>query len=423
MSAVVHDETRRTQKQRQLGLDGWVWVLVIATVPIQQLLYVLVSNEVRLLPIAAALMSLLLGRLALPRMQGILVGASALIIIGGLASGSNSSAGASVTVAITMAAFITLVPPAILFQMRRYPNFLRVALACALTVQTASAAAGIVQMTGQSVFGVIAREGRVNGLAYHPNVLGVMSVLAVLVLLELLRRRAAPRWILLASLLVNASALAATASLSSLLTLLVGLAFYAMRVATRYRVAAIVLLALGLVIALVATGGNLATLLPDALSDRVDQVTGVTDDGTASWLVRVETYKWSWDYITSDPLVGVGMDAMNQGTLTPSLVVHNFLLRGWYQGGVFVLIGFGLLVVVMVVQAFSGFRHTDYISPSAVIVSMLAFAMTSAFYTQSHYWLPVLIAFAFISEQLRGRIHSPDEKLRRSPQAAQTTRG
>lgn len=399
-SAALLRKRIRAQRTRRLGVDSWVWIAVIAITPLQQLFYALVSPQVRIVPLLTAVVSLLLARVAMTRMQGALTVTAIFVVLGGLASGANSDVAESVSVAVTLALLIALAPAAILFQLRRYPTFLRTMLATVLTVQTISAGAGIVQLAGVPILGVVARDGRVNGLAYHPNVLGLMAALAILVMVDLFRRRVASRALLVVAITINAAALIATASLSSLLTLAVGLVFFVARLSIQARWWWAAIAAAALTVGLIATGGNLEALLPDAFIDRVDQVTGAVESDVASLQVRLQTYQHAINYIIGDPFVGVGMDAMNQGTLTPSLVVHNYILRGWYQGGVLLLIGFVLVTIALLALAVRGMRRTTLTAPSAIIASLLAFGMTSAFYTQSHYWLPILLSVAVISAAL-----------------------
>lgn len=381
-------------------MDGWLWVLVIAITPLQQLLYELVSSQVRILPAAAAILSLFLGRVARHRLQGLFLVSAILILAAGFISGENSNTGDSMTVAASFAVLIALVPAALQFQVRHYGSFVKYSVAAVLLVQTASSAAGVAQLAGAEFFGVGAREGRVNGLAYHPNVLGLMAALAVLVLLDLIRRRAINRLVLFIALAINGFALILTASLSSALTLAAGLAFFLVRLSGRARVIAILGAIAVVLMGLVASGWNLVTLLPDAFSERVSDVTAAEDGDVGSLVIRFQTYEWAWASISSDPLVGVGMDASNQGTITDSLVVHNYLLRGWYQGGVLLFAALVSLSVGLVSLAVRSMKFTDYTAPAAVVMALLVFAMTSAFYTQSSYWLPILIAVAFMTQRL-----------------------
>lgn len=67
-------------------------------------------------------------------------------------------------------------------------------------------------------------------------------------------------------------------------------------------------------------------------------VLGEQSGGVASAEIRFQTYNHALSYISRDPVVGVGMDSMNQSTVALDLVVHNYLLRGWYQGDFFCLL-------------------------------------------------------------------------------------
>jgi len=403
------DELRAAPPTR-VGLDGWVWIIVIAITPLQQLLFETVSSQVRSLPLVVAALSLLLGRVARFRGQGILTAAALLIVLAGFISGTNSSVSASAGVSIMLGLMVALVPSALAFQVRRSPTFVRNAVIAFLGVQTVSALAAIAQMAGASTFGIVSIAGRARGLAGHPNVLGIMSVIAILILLEMWGRRTVNRGLTLLVLLVNGVAIAGSASLSSLLMLAVGLAFYIVTIQGALRYVLCTLLLVALIGAVVSSNGDLTTLIPSSLESRIDEVTEVDGD-RASWNIRVGAYGFALQSIGADPVIGVGMDTMNQSTTQPGLVVHNYLLRGWFQGGLILFVAFLMLTVLFVVSAARYIRQTDSIAPAAILVSMLAFGMTASFYTQSHYWMVILTAF-IVMGGLRPKIPKPNPKRR-----------
>ncbi|OUZ10499.1 hypothetical protein BHE97_06980 [Aeromicrobium sp. PE09-221] len=376
----------------RMGIDGWVWVVVIATSPLQQLLYSMVSPQVRAIPLAAALLSLMTVRVVKVHGQRVLVVVAALIVIAGLISGMNSNLRASGEVAVTLGLLVALLPPAVAFQLNRYPNFLRNVVVAFLGVQTLSALAAIVQMAGGSVLGVVAVAGRARGLAGHPNILGIMSVIAILILFDLMRRGVINRVLGVALLLVHAVTILGSASLSSMLMLAVGLMFYvfAARGAIRYLLGTLAIVAV--VGVLVTANGNLISLLPESLEARVSEVTDPSGD-RASLLIRFGAYQYAIDSIAGDPIMGVGMDTMNQSTTQSGLVVHNYLLRGWFQGGLLLFIALTTISAMFVMASARYIRRTGVLAPAAILVSMLVFGLTSSLYTQSHYWVVMLVSF------------------------------
>ncbi|MFE4080508.1 O-antigen ligase family protein [Paenarthrobacter sp. YIM B13468] len=204
--------------------------------------------------------------------------------------------------------------------------------------------------------------------------------------------------------MVNAGALVATGSLSSLLSLAAAtvVLIVVYRAAIRSIVLGVIVLA-GTAVVLMAAGFDPTAVLAP-VNHRIDVVTGESV-GVASLGIRQQTYAFAWEYIQNDPLVGVGMDSTNQGTFNGVTVVHNYVLHAWYQGGLALLLamaGVTLLVIGRVVRTMmTGAKGPE----SAIMAAVIVYALGSAFFDQQQYWIPLILAF--VASYYNGRAAIP----------------
>ena len=396
------------------------WFAFAVLVPIDR--YVLQDSTTSALVwramLAALVLSVLGGRAAKPAFPAVWLSALFLIPLAGYISGHQSSIPQSVTVGVQLALLCGLAPFVFKFYVERSPHFAAIVLGGFLASQTFSACVGLLQLPGNEVFGAVTIFGRSTGLAGHPNVLGIMSALAIFV--SLAAWRALPtrlRWVPIVTLILNGVTLVSTGSLSSMLAVAVGLAVYF--VGRRKVVATFVAGVLGIVsvwVFTLATGLDGAALLAP-VQTRVGVVLGTSEieGGAASLDTRLLTYDWAWKYLTIDPIAGVGLDPMNAGTYNGYTPVHNHILHAWYQGGLlFVLWMVAVTVVLLILVARSIARQQSVVAAAATI-AMLAFASTSAFFDQQQYWLPLLFAVALIGEPAPRLKQSMGAGLRESP--------
>ncbi|GMA30392.1 O-antigen ligase family protein [Litorihabitans aurantiacus] len=379
---------------------GWAWIAVIASVPVQQLVYIETGPAIRYLPVLLGLVCAGLGRFSQYRGLPGTVAFGLLTLAGGLVSGFSTTVVASVTVAAWLALLVALVPGCLLFQVRRSDRFTTLATAGFLLVQSLSALAGVLQSVGVSVLGFTARGGRVNGLAHHPNILGLMAVVAVVVCLGLAVVGRGRRSILIGVVVLNIGVLLLSGSLSALLSLVVGLlCFVAIVRPWKLVLGAGAALATG--VAVIGVGGADPRAVLPGVSDRAEEVVGASGEGVASFLVRLDTYGFALDRIAESPVVGTGMDPAGQSTVTSDLVVHMMILRAWMQGGIFLLVAVTGIVVALAIFAVRAAATRELVGAAAVVVVLLVFGMTSTFYNQPHYWLPVLAGVAYLEAQRR----------------------
>lgn len=382
---------------------GIAWIVVLSLSPTLRFVTTFTDGRLRLVIVALMALTAIAWKLRVPYGGPAWLVALILIPVAGLVSGQASSVPASVVVSISFALLVGLGPLIFRYFVTSNERWVRPALAGFLLVQTLSAVVGLLQVgTGLSVLGAAARSGRANGLAEHPNVLGLMATFAILIALAVWTQvERMSRLALLGIVTLNTAALLATGSLSNILALGAGgvVLLIARRAALR-TVLGVVLTAVA-VVPLAALAGVNPLALTDGVQDRVDVVTGESDT-VGSLAIRQQTWAAAWDRIQDDPVMGSGMDPTNQAVYG-STVVHNFVLHYWYQGGLLLLVpmlGITGVLLAIVVRAIITGRDAG---PAAVCAAAIAFAMTSAFYDQQYYWIPLLAAVAFVGTDAGAR--------------------
>lgn len=261
--------------------------------------------------------------------------------------------------------------------------------------QTISSAAGIAQIAGTPVLGWSTMQGRAPGLSAHPNVLGMLSCIAILICVYALVNGRRQRLLVVIAAAINLGGLLATGSLSSLMAGALGL--LVMAISLRDRIKHLARLVAGTVIAswLVVTYTDFADSLRTP-ADRYMQVTGQTS-AESTWEIRQRTYVFAWEAINKEPFFGIGLPAEYGATFDGITVTHNFLLRSWYQGGIALAVPSALIVLAVLFLALRSLRRKDNNLAVGVLVTVMAFALTSAFFEQPDYWLPALLAWSVLA--------------------------
>ncbi|WP_170852405.1 O-antigen ligase family protein [Blastococcus sp. DSM 46786] len=307
---------------------------------------------------------------------------------------------------IQMIAMVGFAPLAASWIHRHRPSHIRIAAVWFTTAQTASSLAGVLQAAGLEVLGESSLYGRSPGLAGHPNTMGVMASVAILITIEGYRRQHAQRsplrGILVATFIVNATGLLVTGSTSSMISFVAALLVYAYLRRTSAlvyvvgSVTALLTLALGVTIA--SSSGAFASPV-----DRLAQVTGQTDE-ISTIEDRIRTVAYAWNGIVDNPLFGAGMDDASGGTFDGVVLTHNLPIRAWYQGGLFAFIAIATVYGIMIgaIIKASRRRPTDSALPVAVAAILAAFALTSAMLQQPLYW-------AIFSTSIAVALHSNAE--------------
>lgn len=402
MKETVVGVNQKSNLEASRTIDAWTgllavaWVLVFAAVPMMRFIAANYGSALRLGVLALVLLCLLGGKVRRPFAAQTWLICGILIVISGAISGTESDITDSLSAAVQWALLIGLSPFILRYFILEFPKFKAWSVQAFLVVQTLSAAVGLIQVVGGiSPFGIEARGGRANGLADHPNVLGLMAILAILISVAILLRSGVGSWkrfSLFVVLVMNLAALIASGSLSNMLALAIGLVVLlaASRATLRFVTAVFALTALSWVLAQLTGFG--AAQIASGIQLRVSDVTGELD-GEGSLGVRQQTWSAAWELIASDPVIGVGLDPANSAVVGTT-VVHNYILQFWHRGGATLLVVALLLTLVMLRVVVNALRRNKDVLPAAVMAAILAFALTSAFFNQQEYWLPLMLATA-----------------------------
>ncbi|WP_237570011.1 O-antigen ligase family protein [Mycolicibacterium lacusdiani] len=280
----------------------------------------------------------------------------------------------------------------------RDPRFVnRVAVAFVIG-QTLSASIAVVQLSGLSIrvpgfiYGAV--YGRASGLTEHPNTLGIMACIAVLVTLKISVSTRKLRGLVLLALGTNVLGIVASGSFTAMLALGVGLAVLVVCMRDSLGRMALWGVVSTAFLGLVVTATGAIDYFP-SLSARYAQVTGSSE--TSSWAARQLTYDYAWRSIAESPLMGNGLGAQTSGTYNGVITVHNVILRSWFQGGPFLGVAFALIVVAMGVGITKAMLRRRHGTEAAVIAAVLTYAAVSPLFEQRHFWLPLLVAWASMS--------------------------
>lgn len=293
--------------------------------------------------------------------------------------------------------FLTLGPTAFRSLFAGYPGLRRTACISFLTGQFLSAMAAILQATGLVVLGAQISNGRAPGLAGHQNILGLMSGLSICLTLYIIMQCRKKRLISTLVLTINVSSLLLSGSTSAMIATGIGLIvlFYVLRIEARKSILAIAGLSVSLYAFLRFSANQDAIRSP---LQRFQQVTGNTEY-IGTWDVRVSVYEYALRQIFQNPLFGSGFDDISGQFYHPEdgyVLIHNILIRSWLQGGPALLISIGT-IYIMVILAIQKSRRLGINGASCSILSTtLAFALTSAAFQQSYFWLIILTAWAMV---------------------------
>lgn len=297
--------------------------------------------------------------------------------------------------AVQILIFMTLGVTALRRIMKYSPRLRLCAYKAFLIGQTTSAIIAILQGVGIGILQSETLTGRSTGLSGHPNVLGLMS--AVAVVLSIYGLIKSSHWP--ASLVVTAGlnilSLLLTGSLSALIAFTAGilvLAFVSRLRLSRLTAYASVLVLTSAAYLIVARSNP---SLPNPL-DRAQQVTGNTQD-IGTWNVRLEVYDMAFSRIMRNPFFGVGMDdtsGLFDHPLDGEVLTHNILIRAWLQGGILLLLSFILIYLSALVAIHKARRYALNGATCSTLAVILTFALTSAAFQQTYFWLLLAAAWS-----------------------------
>lgn len=381
--------------------EMYFWVALAGLIPVYRYATSLGLSFLPLLVVLALLYSLGVGHTRRRSGSFVWVVSSVLILLASLFSGIATDVSDTLRVGIPFALIVGLAPGVLAYHSNIHPDFIRKTVHSFLLVQSISAIAGLLQLGG--IF-ISSREfrGRATGLADHPNVLGLMSAIGILICLGLIFSQTPPasRLLNVGFLTLNGLALMFSGSLSSILALSAGLLVLLVSAKGLSRIVVPVVTLFMTASAIAGLAGVSPFGIFGPVLHRVAVVTGQSE-GVASLDIREETYSFALASIPAKPITGVGMDSLNEGTYNGVTVVHNYLLRGFYQGGIFLFIALliiSILIAFLVVQSSISGKGTV---AAAIASGVLMYALTSAFYDQQQYWFLIFFAVAAIQSTER----------------------
>lgn len=341
------------------------------------------------------------GRAVFDRRVAWWVGLSVLAIAAAVVTAGAADAPVAHRRAAATIVLVWLLAAPVVARLVARPSDLRAVVGAFVVGQTVSAVVGTVAvLAGDPTLGATAEPGRAYGLAGHPNVLALCaSAVCVLALHRpapptWFRRagRFAPSWsgVLAGVVAVNGAVIVWSGSMSVALALVTALAVdLAVRRCDRRSVATTVGGAAAIVVVSAAIAAAVGTRTPWS---RFEQAVGQAPL-ESSLSERWRTWGFALREIADRPLHGVGLDEASGVTDVNDLVVHQLVLRGWYQGGPLLGMAMAAIVVSMVVLVVRAVRR-GRVGPAPAILTLYAtFSSTSAALQQPYVWLVLLTAW------------------------------
>lgn len=371
---------------RGVGLWGVLLFVVVALLPMARILEGTLGTIWSTSLLLFFLGSAVVGRLRKTYASPVWIFAAYFAAIGVVSSGySTNNLTSHLQIGAQIVLFFALAPFVLSWYVNEQPKIRSLVVVALFAGQSVSAAAAIGQAAGLTIMDASAGYGRSPGLAGHPNTLGMMAGVAIVIALSLMLQRKGPRGPLLFVLALNAAALLTTGSISALLS--AGLGVVVMLLAARVRLRAIVAviggsaLALWLVTTLAAQISTVRSPL-----DRILQVTGQTD-AAGTWDIRLMTFEYGINSILRDPIYGRGLDDASGVTFDGVTLVHNVLIRAWFQGGFAMALAFGAIYLVLLITVIRSIATGRNALPAAGLTVMAGFALTSASFQQAYFWV------------------------------------
>ncbi len=286
----------------------------------------------------------------------------------------------------------------------------------------ASAFVAIVQLEGHQLISLgTFFNGRTTGLAKHPDDTGSLLALGMAFSVGLaLHRGRRHRWVYAASAVVIGVGLICTGSVSGMLTgvlgAIVAMALGGVRLKQVLTVVGVVVIAY--VAGVAVQGSNGKSLNP---IQRFSAATGSEASGHNSVSPRVGTWEGSWRGIVNSPILGHGLDIVSGVTYTDPTnntpeETHDFLLMGWYQGGILFLAGELICIGEGIRRMFLRGRRDPYRSVLvAGGVTVIAFALQAPMLFDRYFWLPFVLATTY--PMLKGTANGNGDSVAAPPHA------
>jgi len=125
-----------------------------------------------------------------------------------------------------------------------------------------------------------------------------------------------------------------------------------------------------------------------------------------SSMQRYNVIQLAFDRINQSPLVGVGLENSSGYTET---VTHNPLILMWLENGIFGLIGFSMIYMIMIMYVYKSYQFSffkdPYLMALSIITVMMVFGdMFMANSYKRYLWLPALLMIVQFTQYRDGKI-------------------
>lgn len=238
----------------------------------------------------------------------------------------------------------------------------------------------------------VTQAGRFPGWTGHVSDLGGVAAMGIALCIGfVVTGRLATRVAGSAALLALCVGLILSGSVSGMLAAIVALLVYTVRRALKVRHVALILAVMLVVLYVASTvQANVVGALNPV--DRLLQTVGITQQGRYSTTEsRFDTTEAAFNHITTNPVVGVGLDPLS-AIADGEFPVHNLLIGSWYQGGVLVLIS--ILVLALRPLAGKWIRRDRSMLTTQLLAATAAawmFAMTAPSLYNRYFWIPIVL--------------------------------
>ncbi|WP_315095713.1 O-antigen ligase family protein [uncultured Cellulomonas sp.] len=336
---------------------------------------------------------LALGKARLPRSSPVMFAAAYLALVSGFAASGVAVDRGEHWTHVVYLVLLWGVAPLVATYYAEVRGVLPTAAWTFVLVQTSSAVVAIYQaVAGGTILGLGSHYGRAVGLNGHMNILGLLSGVALMLLMG---TRAAPAQLRFVAIVLNLAGVLVSGSLSALIATSVGalVVLAVQRVPLRRVVGAAAVLGI-LLWGVTALSGQTTQFLTPL--ERVAQTTGQTEKiGTLE--ERSNTVAYAWARISDDPWFGAGLDDRSGATFNGETLTHSIPFRVWFQGGIALFIGWLLVFGAAATSVARAVKERRGAGPAGTLVVLMAFSVTAATLQQPYFWLPFVAAWAALN--------------------------
>lgn len=249
-------------------------------------------------------------------------------------------------------------------------------------------------------------NSRAIGFSTQPNLLGISLALGIIfavgLLLDLNKRK---HWYLWVCMVVMASALLLSGSVSGMATTILGMLVLFVARGVPLRTVALIFLSFAAVYVLVFGVLDRGSHL-DPITRIESTLNSSGGSNTGTYQLRLDTIKLGWSDIVEKPITGHGLDQQTLAVYYDKFIgvyypPHDLIILYWYGGGIFLLVALLIMMGSSFNRLLSGRRmrgkNRDPLRAVvfAACVGSLFFSLQGPEMVDRWMWLPFLLALCF----------------------------